>query len=208
MSHAARSSIGGTSAQLDGTAVGVALAADVLHPNAKAVADDPEQPLGLALERTVRRPDGAVGVPPEPLGHLLGKRGLQEAGRSQQVRQERKLARVVPSRRDWGPGARDWGSDAGPAQMRARPRRRKLAGMSSMISIFPPLVLLFGPWVLLALVLAGPFLLLLTAVVLALAAMAVPVLPVAAFLLLRRRRAQRVPVAAPRVAIELRRAAA
>jgi len=81
--------------------------------------------------------------------------------------------------------------------------------MSSMISISPPLVLLFSPWLLLGLVLAGPFLLLLTAVVVALAATAVPVLVVAPFLLLRRRRrARRVPVAAPRVAIQLRRAAA
>jgi hypothetical protein len=80
--------------------------------------------------------------------------------------------------------------------------------MSPMISTVPPLAFLFGPWLLLALVLAGPFLLLLTAVVVALAATAVPVLVAAPFLLLRRRRARRVPVVAPRVAIALRRAAA
>jgi hypothetical protein len=80
--------------------------------------------------------------------------------------------------------------------------------MSSFISTFPPLVFLFGPWLLLALVLAGPFLLLLTAVVVALAAAAVPVIVAAPFLLLRRRQARRVPVEASRVAIELRRAAA
>jgi hypothetical protein len=80
--------------------------------------------------------------------------------------------------------------------------------MTSMLSISPPLVLLLGPWLLLGLVLAGPFLLLLTAVVIALAVTAVPVLAVAALVLLRRRRARRVPVAATRVAIQLRRAAA
>jgi hypothetical protein len=81
--------------------------------------------------------------------------------------------------------------------------------MTSILSIFPPLALLFGPWVLLAMLLAGPFLLLLTAVVLALAVAAVPLLLVAPFLLLRRRRrARHVPVASRRVALELRRAAA
>jgi hypothetical protein len=81
--------------------------------------------------------------------------------------------------------------------------------MTSMLSIFPPLALLFGPWILLGLVLSGPFLLLLTAVVVALTLAAVPVVIVATpYLLIRRRRAQRDPVEAPRVAIELRRAAA
>jgi hypothetical protein len=81
--------------------------------------------------------------------------------------------------------------------------------MTSMLSIFPPLALLFGPWVLLGLVLTGPFLLILTAVVVALAVAAVPAVIVATpYLLLRRHRARRVSVEAPRVAIELRRAAA
>ncbi len=80
--------------------------------------------------------------------------------------------------------------------------------MSSIISISPPLVLLLGPWVLLGLVLAGPFLLVLTAVVLALALAAIPVLVAAPFLLLRRRRAGRVPAEARGVAIEFRQAAA
>jgi hypothetical protein len=80
--------------------------------------------------------------------------------------------------------------------------------MSFMISTTPALVLLFGPWVLFGLLLAGPFLLLLTAVLLLLAAAAIPLLAAASFLLLRRRRARRVAVAAPRAAIELRRAVA
>jgi hypothetical protein len=80
--------------------------------------------------------------------------------------------------------------------------------MSSFLSTFPPLVFLFGPWVLLALALAGPFLLLLTAVAVALAAAAIPALVIAPFVLLRRRRARREPAAEPHVAIDLRRAVA
>ena len=81
--------------------------------------------------------------------------------------------------------------------------------MNSFLSTAPPLVFVAGPWLLLGLVLSGPFLLLLTVVVVALAVTAVPVALVAlSYLLVRWLRAEREPVAEPQVAFELRQVAA
>jgi hypothetical protein len=81
--------------------------------------------------------------------------------------------------------------------------------MNSFLSTAPPLVFVAGPWLLLGLVLSGPFLLLLTVIVTALAMTAVPfALAALPYLLVRRLRAEREPVVGPVVAFELRRVAA
>ncbi|MDA0160373.1 hypothetical protein OM076_08860 [Solirubrobacter ginsenosidimutans] len=83
--------------------------------------------------------------------------------------------------------------------------------MNSITSTCPALAFLLGPWLLLGLVLSGPFLVLLTVVVATLAVAAIPVLLLAPpYLLLRRyqRRAARAPVEEPRVAFELQRVVA
>ena len=59
--------------------------------------------------------------------------------------------------------------------------------MNSTVSAEPALIFLFAPWLLLGLVLAGPFLALLTVVVVALAMAAIPVGAVTLYVVLRNR---------------------
>jgi hypothetical protein len=95
--------------------------------------------------------------------------------------------------------------------MSAKRPERKLSGMNSFLSTSPPLVFLAGPWLFLGLVLSGPFLLLLTVIVVALAVTILPVaLAATPYLLVQRyrNRAEREPVVLPHTAFELRRVAA
>jgi len=67
--------------------------------------------------------------------------------------------------------------------------------MNSSVSTFPALVFLTGPWLLLGLVLSGPFLLLLTVFAAAAVLAGVLALPVLPFVLLHRHLAHRRQVA-------------
>ena len=60
--------------------------------------------------------------------------------------------------------------------------------MNSSFSTFPPLVFLAAPWLLLALILSGPFLLVLMVIVVALALPIVPLLVAVPYLVVRSHR--------------------